>query len=112
MGCYTLIKNFNDIKALDLETGAQYLCIMECYDGVKMGWKPIIGDFYKKDDVVVFYDKFGNAVKRAKIPETGFYYISRLPGMERKILQLTEVRYYEEITIPKTDPDSFMQIEN
>lgn len=108
---YILVDNFNDIKKLDIKPNTRYLCLMECYDGKKMVWNPIIGVFFKKDDEITTYDNKGHG-HAFKIPETGFYYINQLPGLEPACIQLNEVRYFAEITYPDTEPDSFLEIEN
>lgn len=110
---YALINNFNDIKELKLEPNIQYLCLMECYDGVKMVWKAIIAYFFKKGDELTLYDK-ENIPHKFDISETGFYYVHQIHDekIANRVVKLNEVRYYAKIEYPNTDPDSFMQIEN
>ena len=108
---YILVDNFNDVKKLNIKPNVRYLCLMECYDGVKMVWNPVIGIFFEKDDEVTAYDNNGHG-HVFKIPETGFYYINQLPELEPACIQLNEVRYFAEVTYPDTNPDSFLHIEN
>ena len=51
-----LVDNFDDIKKLKLDPNVQYLCFMECFNGVKMAWKAVVGYFYEKGDTVTLYD--------------------------------------------------------
>lgn len=108
---YTLIENFEDIKELNLENNAQYLCLIECYNGHKNVWKAIVANFYTVGDIVNLVDT-NNTVHKYTVHENGFYFLSPIPrpGVSN-FIKVNEVRWYKKIDFPVTDPDSFFTIE-
>lgn len=108
---YILIDDFDNIKNLDLEENEQYVCLMEGWDGNKMAWKAIIGNFYKEGTQVTLFD-CNNLPHRYTAKSNGFYFLNPIvkPG-GANFVRLNEVRYYKKLEYPIREPDSFLQIE-